>query len=280
MADRFLDWLHRRDPDKAGLKKNFKHHQIFFEKIDANFVHQSEVTSESLLERFGVAELRKHLVASKFLESEFGIELTAEDKLLSVERERINTKLVNNRHESWGALLEKYSLWLNETDIPVRTHRLYLSCAESFCREVQLADSPWREHDIQRYLEAHPGARANLFKFVGHCKRVYGWDVAMPPRQKNKETTVPNTVQELKKLLLRVSAEGVDEVDIDVLEKIIAKSLGYPTTVFKNSDASNFHLKSGKTFFTYADETSEIPQDLLNIIYPYLRRRYITIDLS
>ncbi|MET3115840.1 uncharacterized protein YacL (UPF0231 family) [Undibacterium sp. GrIS 1.8] len=269
----FGNWFHQRDPAKPNLVKNFRNHQLFFERLDATFISLDEINSKSLLQFFGTAVLRKHLIVMQYFSEEIGIELSKEAKLDSAERGRIGNILQQSKKFSWNKILEHYSNWLEQSGAAVRTHRLYLSSAASFCKHANLSNQPWTEDIIRQFLQQNPGLRANLFKFVGYCKRSYGWDVYVPPRSENANLdAVTKTVSDLRKLFLKVAKEGVDFVDKGTLARIISKSFGFPLKDLMNLSPDQFRNGHEGLVFNFMNESILVPSGLEEIVSVYIRR--------
>jgi hypothetical protein len=275
LCRQFADWLYQRHPDKPKLIQVARSHQIIFERIDAQFLRLQDVTAHNLLEVFGTSELRKHLLASQFLTETLGLAMTAELKAESADLERIRSKLLESKKSPWGRILERYASWLLDSGIPVRTRRLYLATAEAFCQSVKFSEEgPWSDDSIEHFLRKKPGLRANLFKFVGHCSRAYGWQVKMPPRSvtQRRLSAAPATVLQLQKLLHNVSIQGIDKVDQKTLARIIAKSLGFPMKAILSLAHAECVAQSGKIVLKINGEAITIPQELGEIARAYISR--------
>jgi hypothetical protein len=274
LCRQFASWLYQRHPAAPNLIRIVRSHHIFFERLDTQFSHVEDVTAQSLLEVFGTAGLRKHLLASQFLSDTLNLEVTPELKSENADLERIRSKLFENKKSPWGQIFEQYAAWLLESGIPTRTRRLYLGTAESFCQFVKLSNAPWSEDAIVQFLRKQPGLRANLFKFVGHCSRAYGWDVKMPPRTaaQHRQASVPATVTQLQKLLHLIGRQGVDKVDKKTLARIIAKSLGFPLKTILSISHDDCRARAAALVLTVGGENITIPQELDDIMRAYIRR--------
>jgi len=274
LCRQFAGWLYQRHPSAPNLIQTVRSHHIFFERVDAHFAQIEHVTAQTLLEAFGTAGLRKHLLASQFLSENLNLEMTPELKAENADLERIRSKLLDNKKSTWGPTLERYATWLLESGIPTRTRRQYLATAESFCQFVKLSNAPWREDAIAQFLRKKPGLRANLFKFVGHCSRAYGWDVKMPPRTaaQHRRHAVPATVTQLQKLLHAVFSQGVDKADQKTLAQIIAKSLGFPLKTILSISHHDYRAQAHAIFLKVGSEDIAIPKELDEIARAYFRR--------
>lgn len=271
----FARWLFERQAENPSLMKVFQYHQIFFERIDAQFVVLEDLTAPVLLKTFGAFGLRKHLLPMQFLAGALSLEIDAKDKAEAADLERIRNKLLENRNYSWGKVLEQFSRWLEESGVPTRTRRLYLRTAEVFCKYVKLADQPWSDADIHKFLRNKPGLRANLFKFVGYCGRAHGWDVRMPSRTaiSVKAAGVPKTVASLQKLLQKVTDQGLDQVDEETLARIIAKSMGFPIKTISDLPLTHFRSGGHGLVMEVNGEFVAVPAELEDIIRTFISRR-------
>jgi hypothetical protein len=221
----FAIWLHERCGNQPNCFSLFVSHEIFFERLEAHFDTLTEITEVSLLEHFGVALLRQHLLATIYLQEQCGFTIAEEIKLDSAERSRIKDKLVKNAREPWAPLLKNYSQWLSATDVSLRTQRLYLRAAEKFCQLQKVrSDSAWQANDISDFLKKNSGSRASLYKFVSYCRSQLGWEVEVPNGHVSTSTSLPDR---LKSLIKRVKTEGVEFVDIGTLSKMLALAFGY-----------------------------------------------------
>lgn len=270
----FAQWLFDRQGGAPSLMKVFRSHQIFFERIDTQFFKLADLTAPVLLQTFGTSVLRKHMLVTQFMRDALALKITQDEKTESAELERIRNKLLENRKCTWGKTLEQFAVWLESSGVPTRTRRLYLATAESFCMFVKLADQPWSDGDIRRFLKSKPGLRANLFKFVGHCSRAYGWNVAVPPRDRSHTmvNSVPKTIPYLQKQLQKVSNEGLDQVDQGTLGRIIAKSFGFRIKVIMSLSSAQFHNNAGSLVLEVEGESVAIPPELDDIARVFLAR--------
>lgn len=273
LCRRFAMWLHDRQPGSPGLINVFRPHQIFFERLDAQFSNPEELIESSLLATFGAAGLRKHALPSLFLADKLGIRISADRKSESADADRIAEKLRSAKKHPWGKLLNDFAGKLKESDVSMRTARLYLSTAEAFCSTAKPSLNGWPEGSISRFLYNKPGLRANLYRFVGHCKSAYGWQVSMPPKTGAKgRTTLPKTVSHLARLLEKVTDIGIESADKRILARIIAKALALPAAVVMQSHRSDFNKETTGIVFRVNGETIEIPPKLKPICDAFINR--------
>lgn len=275
LIQKFALWLYRRQPEKPNLVKLLRSHQIAFECIDAQFERQGDATAEAILRFFGTAGLREHLLVGEFLSEVLGIEFTSQLKSDEAERSRIEEKLRQCRKRPWQAVIDGYHFWLCDCKLPIRTIRLYLSTAVAFCEAAQVKEHGWEEPAITMFLRRQSGLRNNLSKFVGHCRRKYGWDVKLPARapQPPADDKEKKLVAELRKLTQQVVREGLEVVSPKVLEKIIAKSLAFRIGDVARARNEQFIDDAGKRFFQVGEEFVPIPAELDDFFLEYVRRR-------
>lgn len=270
----FANWLFARQGENPNLMKVFRSHHIFFERIDAQLIDLSELSANALLQTFGTAQLRKHLLVTQFLSESCSIELTTLEKAEYSDLERIRTKLLGNKSQPWGKILNDYAGSLERANLPVRTRRLYIATAESFCKFAELSTTPWPNNSVLLFLRRKPGLRANLSKFVGYCSRAYGWSVTMPPRNtvRANQKTPYKTVTYLQKLLKKISIDGIDKVDRTILVRIIAKALGFPIKVISDLSEHDFQSDPGKLVLFVAGESVIIPPELKAVAQEFINR--------
>ena len=274
LVRQFAQWLLGRRPDMPNLVKLFRSHQSAFERIDAQFELRESATAEAILGFFGTAGLREHLLVGEFLTESLGIEFSAQLKSDVAEQSRIEEKLRQCQKRPWRNVVDGYYAWLRDCKLPVRTIRLYLSTAVAFCEAAQIQEQAWQESATSAFLRQQPGLRNNLSKFVGHCRRKYGWDVALPPRAEQPASdATKKLVAELRKLTKQVSRDGLESTGIKVLEKIIAKSLAFRIGDIARATQEQFIDDAGKRYFQSGDDLILIPAELDNFFIEYVRRR-------
>jgi hypothetical protein len=270
----FATWLFERQGDRPNLTKVFRSHHIFFERLDTQLVNLSELTADLLLQIFGTAGLRKHLLATQFLNDSLAIELSAEKKAESADLERIRNKLRENKKQPWGKILDEYAESLVCDGLPVRTRRLYLATAASFCQFAKLSTTAWPEETARVFLVKKPGLRANLSKFVAYCSRAYGWNATMPRRNdvRLKRKGVPKTVSYLRDYLQKISMVGIAKVDQTILIRVIARSLGFPIRTISEMSVHQFKIKDKNIVISVQGESVVIPSQLNDIVREFFDR--------
>lgn len=271
---RFATWLHQNQPASPSLLRKFMSHHSFFERIDAQFVEVGDLTAAELLGVYGPAELRKHLLVMRFLETTLGLTFTEQEKQDSADKERIAAKLADSSRHPWGAVIRDYAAVLAVSDVTVRTQRMYVSTAEAFCNAVMFdGDAPWSEQDAQRFLKRKPGTRANLVRFVSFCRGKYNWSVVLPSSSLSKSASKPpRTIRELKKLLKEVKAVGVENAQAGTLAKVIAKSFGTRIGTILALSPEQISGGEGNLVLSINGESIDVPMELEEIVRSYAAR--------
>lgn len=268
----FAQWLHRRQGDAPTCLKTFRTHQPFFERLDAEYSALADITPESLLERCSSSYLRKHLLATQFLQKALGLTITPELKAHYGEMETVRSKLLESKKEHWGSLVINYVSSLHDAQLPIRTIRLYLSTAHAFCIHANATDRGWDPRALLKFLRANPGARNNLSRFISHCSRAYGWDVTMPTRAQlpGKRAAMPKTVSELRTLLQRVQKTGEANASKRDLARILAKSLGLSIGDVLKLSTEHFQQEANQINLLISQEVIRLPKELHLIAQSFL----------
>ncbi len=269
----FAEWIWRRHSESPGLTAKYRQHQPMIERLDASFANESDVSAAALLTTFGTATLRRHLLVTQYFQDALNLSISSKEKAEAADLDRIRTKLLESKGTSWSAVLHRYSAWLENESVAIRTWRLYVATAESFCSAACVGDAPWKMEQARKFVRAHPGCIANLSKFFRYCNRVEGWSVAMPKRDDSaKRARVPTTVSSLKKLLRRVSEVGIDEVDRETLCRVMAKSLGLRISAMQAVSISQFEDSVAVLSLSLDDELIVIPSELIPVARAYMQR--------
>lgn len=267
---RFSLWLyssHRANPNLLGLVRS---HQIYFERIDAAFSSVLDLTDQSLLRLFGVTVLRTHLLPTRFMNEQLGIEISDEDKLDAVERSRIEEVILASKRESWGWIVQAYLAELDKKGLSLRSIRMYISTANQFAESVRLERQAWTAGQIERFLASWPARRNNLSGFVSFCQQSQKWDVTLPAKGA-VIAPVRNplaVVSKLTKLITKVDVTGIEQADKKVLEKILAAALGIPVRMVKAMSIDQINIEETGIVFSLAEKEVLLPPEL----EPYGRR--------
>lgn len=276
----FSAWLHAHEPGKPNLVKVYRSHHALFERLDAQFPIRAEATAETVLQFIGTATLRKHLLASRFLAEELGIVFSDQLKSDASELDRIEDKLRCCRKQPCADVIMFYHEWLSNAKLQLRTIRLYLSTAVTFCEMAKVKDQAWPHIALEGFLRQRPGLRNNLSKFVKYCQLAYGWKVEMPRRlpKPTFDDQKRKLILELRKLTQQVAHQGIGEVDLKVLEKIIARSLALRIGDVARAPNEHFVEKSGKCAFRVGKEWVSIPGELEPYFSAYATRRKFAVN--
>ena len=270
----FAQWLWQRQPESPRLMITYRSHQPMIEQMDASFAGERDMSAVALLNIFGTATLRRHLLVTQYFQDVLDLRLSSIEKAEAADLERIRTKLLESKRSPWCTVLHEYAAWLENEGVSIRTRRLYVATVEAFCRAVNLADVPWEAERARKFVRLHPGSSTNLSKFVGYCSRVRGWDVVMPELEGDRagRSRAPSTILYLKKLLRRVDEVGVDAVDRATLCRIMAKSLGLTIATMQAVSATQFKDDAGALTLSLEAESVVIPSELAAIARAYMGR--------
>lgn len=271
---RFAMWLHQRQPASPRLLTNFVAQHSFFERLDAQFGDVGDLTPIAMLNAFGPAELRKHLLVMQFLSVTLGLVVTELSKMEFADQERIVTKILESSRWPWGRVIADYAAQLAQSGVAVRTQRMYISSAEAFCKAVEFSgDAPWTEEDARHFLLKKHGCRANLTRFFSFCRQTYGWDIAiLPSKSPNNATRAPRMIKELKNLLREIKTTGIENVSTETLAKVIAKSFGLRVKTILSASPSQFLEKAGCLVLNVNGELIRIPEQLSEVARSYAAR--------
>lgn len=147
----------------------------FFQALETR-LPDGALTKERILTAFTTAELRKHLLASRFVLAPLSVE-PGELNDVSLEH-RCSSLLKAADNYGHGTLLRAYAKSLEGR--AARTRCRYLAAADKLCRSMP----DWRPEGLDqalldRYLAGTPGARASLFSWVTFCRNYAGqqWQV-------------------------------------------------------------------------------------------------------
>lgn len=267
---RFATWMHARSPANPKLLGMIQRHQPFFERIDAGFASAMELTGAVLLQMFGTAALRRHPLPTAFLAEQLDIHVDSSDKEDVAEFSRINELLISAKGEPWCELLHVYHRALMTCEVSLRSVRMYLSSAAHFCASAKIGSEAWVGGALERYLDAKPGARNNLSRFVSFCRQTQGWAVHMPAKG-ILVRPLPNPVcsaRKLRDLIHKANSTGMENAPRDVLVAILAEALGFTRATVASSTANDFRVTTDAVVYCCGQERIRIPQEL----EPYARR--------
>lgn len=204
----------------------------YFGLIDQRFNLPEQINAYSLATRIDSKTHRKYLLASRFVVAHLNLSDFPKARAEAIEWARIDAILASHEPEPFYPLLETFVDQLSKGVVRPKTLRMYLSAAAVFCTGNGLnSDGPWEQDQLETHLLDHPGQRANLFRFVSHCRSQYGWSVFMPPGS----IMLPPTAQVrgLKNALLQVRGRPIDTLSLRQTYSILSKAVGLPVSAFK-----------------------------------------------
>ncbi len=261
----FADWLLARGPENPKVLAQLRAQQPLFERLDAAFASSNEVREPALLQAVGSGLLRTHLLGMQFLESHFGIVVSNAARAESSDQERINEILNSARHETWFQVLASYHEHLSASALSIRTRRMYLSTAKSYLQAYGPQDLPWRAGDLERYLNANPGARNSLGGFVRFCRQKFNWEVFMPGQGRRLEPLgdAVEAVMKLAGLLAEVDEMGLSNVNRKTVIDILSTALGLSSERMRELTADNLAVSAeGSITLNVGAELVAIPEEL------------------
>lgn len=266
----FASWAHERDPGSPRTLSTVKSSQIFFERLEAHFCALTDISAIALLRVFSTAELRRHLLASRFVVARLGLELSAEAKRDAADADRIRAIALNAKRTPHEQIIAGYLGYLDQRDLSARTTRMYLSTAATFCKAEKVGEQAWCPGQLERYLQKNKGAKNNLTRFVTYCREVLHWDVSMPSRSQPVRSLVDpmQSVNKLTRLLRRVDAEGLDKASKQTVISILSTSLGFASATFSKLSREDLQIADSSVSLTVTNERVVLPAQL----WPYARR--------
>jgi hypothetical protein len=222
----YSQWLLDTRPEKPALHMQLFKDNDFFLKLDRGFAKKTDITEVTLLQYFGTAVLRKHLLASRFLGDWLSLTMTTASKVESAEQQRVQSILSMHAAQPFGVVLVQYEQWLDIYRTQTRTKRLYLSAAAMFASAVELSEQvPPSDSACAAYFHKKPGQRNNVGRFFRFLTDKYQW--ALPLPEKKTKTGIPTTVHRLKSQLSIIADVGIDNASHSVLVHVMAVSLGF-----------------------------------------------------
>lgn len=266
-------WLMRTCTSTPRLPATYAKQAVFFARLDVVFAHRHEITAARLLKHFEVAQLRRHLLAVKFLQAKLGFAIEESEKTEAVEQARIHDKLYATRHELWATVLAEYGRWHVGKGTTARSLRQYLTAAEHLLRTR--GDLVYGQAEVDQTLRQHPGSRTSLSVFVRFASERYGWLVSMPPSTA-RLSKKSGMVVRLSKWLDQVDTDGVQEVSTLSLERVLRAAFGLSPTALADTTAD----ETG-TWLQVLHETDpiKVPEPLRAIAREWRRRHAETTEI-
>ena len=227
----FATWLDRQAGARMRLAAQYRAQAPLFERLDALYPCAEAIDATSLLTHFDVATLRRHLLATRFLQHRLGVILTEAAKREAVERSRVHEILLAAKRRPWHDTLTSYVAWLQSKGTETRTMRLYLRAASNLHEHAKRVDGDIDSADVVRYLRTTPGSRSSLFRYLGFGRDTQGWSARVPTSTKPR----PDTAQRLSALLAQVELVGVSQATPAVLERILCMAFAIRTDRLRRS---------------------------------------------
>lgn len=164
----------------------------YFQLLEKSFAELSsaaELTGAALHARMPSAMHRKHLLAYRFLSQGLDVEQLAMEREQASEQWRLAQILERAAGTAYEPLLRSFVEALSASSKSIRTTRLYLGVAQSFCARVMppnqaesLDSVPWSTDAVEQFIMHSPGSAASLGSFLTHCRERHGWDTRVPTR--------------------------------------------------------------------------------------------------
>ncbi|MDQ1835285.1 hypothetical protein [Massilia scottii] len=266
----FASWVYGRSPASPRILALVRSHQVFFERVDTHFTELTDISELSLLDQFGTAELRRHLLASRYIATRLNLEVSPEAKRDSADADRVEAIVIAATRAPYGEIIAGYLCHLNNRSLTARTTRMYLSTASSFCASENVGAVPWSPGQLERYLEHNKGAKNNLSGFVTYCREVLQWEVTVPgtTTQVRGLTDPSRSVTKLERLLKKADEVGIDKVTKQTVASILSTSLGFSASTISAARVEDFAISPTRVLLTLAKEEIELPIEL----WPFAKR--------
>jgi hypothetical protein len=181
----FAAWLPTQGSAQRAAMKLARHVE-FFEMLDGG--GDDAWTGEFLLKRFGTATLRRYELPVRWLQSQGGVNLPAEDKAREADTRRLRTALALAPEGIVAReLLEAFERELRRRHdagkLTARSMRLAFRPAVALlaAEDPQGARAP-TQAALERYLAETPGQRAALSTFLGFLRSSRGIELRLPAK--------------------------------------------------------------------------------------------------
>lgn len=226
----FVEHILSDDSSSPQIKSRVEHAADFFRELSQLFPSRDMFAADLMIQKVGSKFFRRHLLASRFVISKFGVSAFEEKRSLSVEQQRIANILDRSSDGAYVVSLSVYAQWLTDQKVAVRTARLYLRAAEGFCAHCKFdGTNSWTEPAMIEYLKGSPGQAASLGRFVTYFRKQRGWDVRIPPKklwQKNSDMT--KSVKNLRKSIRALAAKPDGRLTTKDLARVLSLGLDIP----------------------------------------------------
>ena len=201
----------------------------YFLLLEQLFPDESALTTSALHQRIASATHRSYLLAYRFVLRRLELEDSAQERERAAELSRLEAIFARSQGQSYEALLNAYAQALNREETSLRTKRLYLGVAQSFCARARLrTDAACRQQQLDEFLMHSPGSRASLSRFVRFGVQECGWTVSVPPKSSSValRATAVKTKERLHAALGKCSDRPVDELGLLDVARVLAASTG------------------------------------------------------
>lgn len=155
----------------------------YFVLLERTFSHQRDLTGSSLHDRVDSSTHRSYLLAYRHLLGRLALSDVASERSAASERDRIAAIVERAEGTNHSELIAQYIEELTQSDLPLRTARLYVGVAEAFCAKARLrVDQPCSQDSLDEYVMYSPGSRASLARFVRFGVQRLGWKIKVPTK--------------------------------------------------------------------------------------------------
>jgi hypothetical protein len=220
----YAQWLLARQPDNLCLAASLRSDLPLFQMLDQELETAQALGGEVLLALMPQSRLRRHLLATTYLQDSGLIRLERQQKRDSADRGRMMAKLAECADAPWAHDVEDYARELINSHRQVHTSRLYLAVAIRFCRDQRL-EGPFGQAELVDFLTRNPGSRASLSAWVSYARRRLGYKVTMPPLARTPLTDARACSNTLAALLSTSST--AEKTPTARLEAILCMAFGY-----------------------------------------------------
>ena len=217
--------------DHAQLKQRVLSSLPIFHELSRKFVNGRGCNGASLMSAIDNRLMRRHLLASRFLQAMF--QVGADDRmsqLSQIEVRRLDQVVAEARGRIAMAL-RRYRQLLDTEAVNIRTQRLYLRAALEFLSGVGFDGAVLHGEDLLRHLRKHPGHAASLTRFVRFCRESLTIDIAMPPRvqyQRTIDDRIARQVKELKTALQTWRGRTLEHASARDIARVLSAAIDIP----------------------------------------------------
>ncbi|AZR35202.1 hypothetical protein [Xanthomonas vasicola] len=219
----YAQWLLARQPENLCLAASLRSDLPLFQMLDQQLETAQALSGEALVGLMPQNRLRRHLLATVYLQDSGLIHLEPQQKREAADRGRMKAKLAECADAPWAYAVQGYARELINSHRQVHTSRLYLAVAIRFCRDQRL-EGPFGQAELVDFLTRNPGSRASLSAWVSYVRRSLGYKVTMPPRVRTPLASV-RAAKTLASLL--AASPTTENIPTERLEAILCTAFGY-----------------------------------------------------